>query len=539
MLHAMNPLLISSIYPTVNSSAQATGNQFNLATLNALMSVNQQKSLAPVDSVTQQYLLAHYQHQAQQQHHHQLMQSISAISNAMSNPVNLLKRSSDSLHASHLLPSANSTLSNSANTAFTPVAKKQAIAVSKLGPNPSPQQQPSNNNSSIASVSTASVSSQEDSTRHSTTTMAPLNTVQAVIPTLMNPMMAAPPLMFTSSAAPTGSAALSSLHYSNPIRFKEKEYKIVGRTRVFDHYESSPYKIYRVQIPEKYRTNHGNESNALFDAGVSIPFSPPDSSERHIEFRLRIMGNARTINDLFVVATDLCRILNIRKSNTAKTVAKFDEEEKAAMPSYCYSANGNGTMRILTVLTLAGVNKLTHQSHCPLAPPLAAWIHKEFIRLVQAHNHKLINGFNGFMMGSVNMNYANQVIIQEQQNESNELYIRVRPSKNQPAEAVNTQISNTITSNDNNNNKNNTMSHAANLSSVSLLERLNPNSNPSSAVKQEVSSKDYDRSSALADAASTSTSLLSLSAQLSCSPIVHKEILEVVPVMNGRVVETV
>lgn len=90
---------------------------------------------------------------------------------------------------------------------------------------------------------------------------------------------------------------------------------------------------------------------------------------------VRWMGSSRSINELYVVATDICALINIRKSNTAKAISIFSSNvdcmEKASMP--VETMKGVNT-HILTVLSLAGVRRLLANSRAQLASAVLHYI---------------------------------------------------------------------------------------------------------------------------------------------------------------------
>ena len=94
---------------------------------------------------------------------------------------------------------------------------------------------------------------------------------------------------------------------------------------------------------------------------------------------VRWMGKP-TADELFLVATDVCALINIRKSNTAKTVAQFADGEKVSMPVHCSSGKGSST-HILTVLTLAGVRRLLTTSRSVLATSLLDYLTRIAVHL--------------------------------------------------------------------------------------------------------------------------------------------------------------
>jgi hypothetical protein len=142
------------------------------------------------------------------------------------------------------------------------------------------------------------------------------------------------------------------------------------KARVINSYPNKPLHSFSFQIPLSLRTGEQDPNAERF-----VPFG---HNELFLSLPLRVMGSVASSKELYVVATDLCQLINIRKSNTAKTVCQFNENEKVSMPIVCHSSNGNTSIRLFTCLTMAGICRLLQSSRSAFAVPLWGWISKNF-----------------------------------------------------------------------------------------------------------------------------------------------------------------
>jgi hypothetical protein len=145
-------------------------------------------------------------------------------------------------------------------------------------------------------------------------------------------------------------------------------------SKIVNDYSTKPLRIYHIQVPIELRSNKTLEMDE-----ASHSYSLPD----HHCLCLRIMGSTASLNDLFVVATDLCQLINIRKSNTAKAVANYTEDFKVSMPLVCKAKDGNSSIRSFTVLNQAGIKKLLLSNKSSLAKPIYNWLEAEFAEMVK------------------------------------------------------------------------------------------------------------------------------------------------------------
>ena len=149
-------------------------------------------------------------------------------------------------------------------------------------------------------------------------------------------------------------------------------------SRLITVYPSKPFLITPIHLERLYVTSR--------KAAESM------SEEEKLELAtvtVRWMGKP-TADELFLVATDVCALINIRKSNTAKTVAQFADGEKVSMPVHCSSGKGSST-HILTVLTLAGVRRLLTTSRSVLATSLLEYLTRIAVHLQHFPHYVPVN----------------------------------------------------------------------------------------------------------------------------------------------------
>jgi hypothetical protein len=76
---------------------------------------------------------------------------------------------------------------------------------------------------------------------------------------------------------------------------------------------------------------------------------------------VRVMGEYK-LASIYFVAKDVCPLVSLRKGSIAKTIHDFIPDfERSRMPIHCSRSNGSGCIQILTVLTVAGVQRMKEQ----------------------------------------------------------------------------------------------------------------------------------------------------------------------------------
>jgi len=163
----------------------------------------------------------------------------------------------------------------------------------------------------------------------------------------------------------------SSSHSSGEPRF-------CTPSRLITVYSSKPFLITPIYLEKQYLSSRkALESMTMAERGTLCTVS------------VRFMGHA-VENELFLVATDVCALLAVRKSNTAKALSSFSSIvspsttlEKAAMPVSCLHSTKGTSTHILSVLTLAGVSRLTAASRAILAPSVAHFLLSLARRLIK------------------------------------------------------------------------------------------------------------------------------------------------------------
>jgi hypothetical protein len=112
---------------------------------------------------------------------------------------------------------------------------------------------------------------------------------------------------------------------------------------------------------------------------------PEEEKRKPVSMPVRLMGEASpTAERLYVVAKDICALVQTRKGNVAKAVAQFSDAEKAQMNVLCLRSNGTPSTHALTVLTVAGVRKLLAKSRHPQALQVFTWLIGELSRVCGA-----------------------------------------------------------------------------------------------------------------------------------------------------------
>ena len=149
-------------------------------------------------------------------------------------------------------------------------------------------------------------------------------------------------------------------------------------SRLITVYPSKPFLITPIHLERLYVTSR-KAAECMSD----------EEKAELATITVRWMGKP-TAEELFLVATDVCALINIRKSNTAKTVAQFADGEKVSMPVHCSSGKGSST-HILTVLTLAGVRRLLTTSRSVLATSLLDYLTRIAVHLQHFPHYVPVN----------------------------------------------------------------------------------------------------------------------------------------------------
>ena len=140
-------------------------------------------------------------------------------------------------------------------------------------------------------------------------------------------------------------------------------------SRLITAYSSKPFLMTPIHLERQYVTSRKNLDGLTTDERAEL-----------CTVTVRWMGRP-LVDELYLVATDVCALINIRKSNTAKTVAQFSDAEKVSMPVHCSSGKGSST-HILTVLTMTGVRRLLTSSRSVLSSALL-----DYLNRITAHIH--------------------------------------------------------------------------------------------------------------------------------------------------------
>jgi hypothetical protein len=133
-----------------------------------------------------------------------------------------------------------------------------------------------------------------------------------------------------------------------------------------NQFDPTPLLIFRVLIPTSLRKGEN-------DASVKF-CTPINSMEQHLIATVRVLGSSINIQSLYIIALDLCQLINIRKSNTAKAIALYSEIEKCSLPVVTQAVSGAPSLRYFTALSIQGVGKLLESSRSQLAKPLLRWL---------------------------------------------------------------------------------------------------------------------------------------------------------------------
>ena len=95
--------------------------------------------------------------------------------------------------------------------------------------------------------------------------------------------------------------------------------------------------------------------------------------EALVNVTVRIMGTPDR-QHIYFVAKDVCQLICLRKGSVAKAIHDFSATEKARMPVLCQRSSGSGCTQVLTVLTMAGVQRLMTSSRQPIARSVLQWL---------------------------------------------------------------------------------------------------------------------------------------------------------------------
>ena len=82
-------------------------------------------------------------------------------------------------------------------------------------------------------------------------------------------------------------------------------------------------------------------------------------------------------SEIFIVAKDVCTLIHTSKGNVTKSVGGFTEWEKARMAVLCPRYNSSVSTHVLTVLSIAGVDRLLNTSRSPMAPAILKMLHRQ------------------------------------------------------------------------------------------------------------------------------------------------------------------
>ena len=207
----------------------------------------------------------------------------------------------------------------------------------------------------------------------------PLSTASEPFPTFSLPSS-------TSSQPVSSTASRSSVHSSH-----QSATSAPVQARLLLAYSKVPLCTLILQIPVRYVMSKDN-----------APWQHPRG--HCIPFKVRIMGSAkmapavhhRTRDDatsalvstedmyrtsadseIFIVAKDVCTLIHTSKGNVSKSVGGFTEWERARMAVLCPRYNSSVSTHVLTVLSIAGVDRLLNTSRSPLAPAILKVLHTQ------------------------------------------------------------------------------------------------------------------------------------------------------------------
>ena len=113
----------------------------------------------------------------------------------------------------------------------------------------------------------------------------------------------------------------------------------------------TPLKILKVSLQQQYMLT---KKETLL---LSL-----EEKEKLVPSSVRIMGGGKNLNDIYIVAKDLCLLIEIRKGNVAKALTVVNQNEKFHMAAPCSDTNGLIKSQKVTVLTVFGVIRLLKNS---------------------------------------------------------------------------------------------------------------------------------------------------------------------------------
>ena len=132
------------------------------------------------------------------------------------------------------------------------------------------------------------------------------------------------------------------------------------------------------------------KKQALF--GQEAPPPPPDSPDM-VTIKVRVMAlhmlsppTLPPLHTLYFVAADISAIIHSRKSNIAKAVSSFPDDEKKRASVLCMQQNGTVSTHSLTVLSWKGVERLLNFSCAPVALPFLDWLRCEVHKIAAPHS---------------------------------------------------------------------------------------------------------------------------------------------------------
>ena len=149
------------------------------------------------------------------------------------------------------------------------------------------------------------------------------------------------------------------------------------------------------------------KKQALF--GQEQPPPPPDSPDM-VTIKVRVMALNMlappalplTQSTLYFVAADISAIIHSRKSNIAKAVSSFPDDEKKRASVLCMQQNGTVSTHSLTVLSWKGVERLLNFSCAPVALPFLEWLRCE-VHKISSPDPQTALAINGGDSGKLNL----------------------------------------------------------------------------------------------------------------------------------------
>ena len=133
-----------------------------------------------------------------------------------------------------------------------------------------------------------------------------------------------------------------------------------------------PFVIHRSQLPHNF-DHLVHSASAAAQPSTPAPHNAALTGADMVTVNIRVMGGP-SLSELYFVAADISQLIHSRKSNIAKAVSVFTDDERARCSVVCPRSNNTQSTHILTVLTMAGVKRLLHSSRSTIALPLLAWL---------------------------------------------------------------------------------------------------------------------------------------------------------------------